>query len=161
MAYQPTNNIFLSYKISQQYFQLWLISQTSLNEQGDCHRPGPHVRLSNGEKTEVGRNGFCDKKVLTCGIWVRSNFLVAGRSRPSFIMTVKDVFYPWHYLSKQEFFNPKIHFSPKSSQHSAWSIRLHVPPPNFYPLHSIWPRAPRFRPCPLLIRVVCIEVGFL
>ena len=33
MAYQPTNSIFLSHQTSQQYFQLWLISQTSPNEQ--------------------------------------------------------------------------------------------------------------------------------
>ena len=37
MAYQPTNNIFLSHQTSQRYFQPWLISQTSPNEQGDYH----------------------------------------------------------------------------------------------------------------------------
>jgi len=35
MAYQPTNGTFLKHQISQQYFQPWLISQTSPNEQGD------------------------------------------------------------------------------------------------------------------------------
>ena len=34
MTYQLTNSIFLSHQISQQYFQPWLISQTSPNEQG-------------------------------------------------------------------------------------------------------------------------------
>ena len=38
MTYQPTNNIFLSHQTSQQYFQPWLISQTSQNEQGDYPR---------------------------------------------------------------------------------------------------------------------------
>ena len=36
--FQSTNIIFLSQQISQQYFQPWLISQTSQNEQGDCWR---------------------------------------------------------------------------------------------------------------------------
>jgi len=35
MAYQPTNSIFFPHQTSQQYFQPWLISQTSQNEQGD------------------------------------------------------------------------------------------------------------------------------
>ena len=34
MAYQPTNSIFLSHQTSQQYFQPWLISQTSPNKRG-------------------------------------------------------------------------------------------------------------------------------
>jgi len=37
MAYQPTNSIFLSHQISQQYFQPWLIRQTSPNEQGELN----------------------------------------------------------------------------------------------------------------------------
>ena len=34
MAYQPTNSIFLSHQTSQQYFQSWLINQTSSNQHG-------------------------------------------------------------------------------------------------------------------------------
>ena len=32
---QPTNNIFLSHQTSQQYFQPWLINQTSPNKRGE------------------------------------------------------------------------------------------------------------------------------
>jgi len=35
MTYQPTNSIFFSHKTSQRYFQSWLISKISLNEQSD------------------------------------------------------------------------------------------------------------------------------
>ena len=42
LAYQPTNNIFFSHQTSQQYFQPWLISQTSqTNGVYDCcHETG-------------------------------------------------------------------------------------------------------------------------
>ena len=52
MAYQPTNNIFLSHQTSQQSFQPWLISQTSPDEQGASGWPGLVGLI------DYGPNGF-------------------------------------------------------------------------------------------------------
>ena len=42
LAYQPANSVFLSHQTSQQYFQPWLISQSSRNKQAD------HMAKSDG-----------------------------------------------------------------------------------------------------------------
>ena len=55
MAYQSTNNIFLSHKTSQQYFQPWLISQTSPNEQSVIESSTPTL-LNETLGPELARN---------------------------------------------------------------------------------------------------------
>ena len=58
MTYQPTNSIFLSHKISQQYFQPWLISQISPNEQGNDPRDAEATRMASQYIPEGGYMQF-------------------------------------------------------------------------------------------------------
>ena len=59
MAYQPTNIIFLSYQISQQYFQSWTYKPNEPKPTGRLSvkvevgaRAAPVVKGNEGERTE-------------------------------------------------------------------------------------------------------------